>query len=332
MKIDFVIPWVDGSDPVWRAEKAKYEPKTVDQDKSGDSRYRDWDNLQYWFRAVEKNAPWVNKIFFITCGQVPDFLNLDHPKLCFVKHQDYIPEQYLPTFSSRTIEIHLHRIKGLSEHFVYFNDDFFINQPVNEDFFFTDGKPRYLMVDRPYDDRELTNSYQRMRRNGMEIINRHFTRKDLQAAGWDKIVNPLYGRANLKNLLVHLTQDHFLQFQDLHLPESFLKSTFEEVWAAEGEILEKASRNRIRAEDGVNQYVFRYWDLARGNFVPRGVHGTRYNVRLSCLNQCVRDISDAKSPSICINDSPECDDFDTCKMKILEAFQKRYPEKSSFEL
>ena len=56
--------------------------------------------MPYWFRAVEKFAPWVRKIHFVTCGHVPAFLNLAHPKLHHVKHADFLPPEVLPTFSS----------------------------------------------------------------------------------------------------------------------------------------------------------------------------------------------------------------------------------------
>ena len=122
--IDFVVTWVDGNDPVWQAEKAKYSPnKNAD---NRNVRYRDWDNMQYWFRAVEKFAPWVNKVHFVTYGHLPKWLNTDCPKLNIVKHSDFIPSQYLPTFSSRSIELNIHRIHGLSDKFIYFNDDMFI--------------------------------------------------------------------------------------------------------------------------------------------------------------------------------------------------------------
>ena len=122
--IDFVVTWVDGNDPIWQAEKAKYSPnKNAD---NRNVRFRDWDNMQYWFRAVEKFAPWVNKIHFVTYGHLPKWLNTDNPKLNIVKHSDFIPKEYLPTFSSHSIELNLHRIEGLAERFVYFNDDMFL--------------------------------------------------------------------------------------------------------------------------------------------------------------------------------------------------------------
>ena len=62
--IDFIMIWVDGNDPEWQKEKRKYQPGNTADDR--EIRYRDWDNLQYWFRAVEKFAPWVNQIHFVT--------------------------------------------------------------------------------------------------------------------------------------------------------------------------------------------------------------------------------------------------------------------------
>ena len=144
-EIDFVIAWVDGSDPNWQKEKQKHlaeflkDESVVDQ---GDYRYRDWDLLQYWFRSVEKYAPWVRKVHFVTCGQIPIWLNVNHPKLHIVNHEDYIPQEYLPTFNSHTIELNMHRIDGLSEQFVYFNDDMYITQRVAPTDFFMNGLPR----------------------------------------------------------------------------------------------------------------------------------------------------------------------------------------------
>ena len=77
--IDFVMIWVDGNDPEWRKEKSKYDGKVVTASNS-EVRYRDWDNLQYWFRGVEKFAPWVNKIHFVTWGHLPEWLDTTNPK------------------------------------------------------------------------------------------------------------------------------------------------------------------------------------------------------------------------------------------------------------
>ena len=111
-KIDFVITWVDGNDSAWREEKARYSGVSGDQKKN---RFRDWDILQYWFRGIEKFAAWVNCVYFVTWGHIPGWLNTDHPKLKIIRHEEFIPKEYLPTFNSHTIEFNLHRIQDLSE-------------------------------------------------------------------------------------------------------------------------------------------------------------------------------------------------------------------------
>lgn len=174
-KIDFVITWVDGSDEKWLAEKrafAEGQPSIKSQPSiekssstkkraftenqlsienqpysekprfdSSDLRFRnDFDFLKYWFRGVEKFAPWVNRIFFVTAGHLPDWLNPDHPKLKIIHHSDFIPKEFLPTFNSHTIENNLHRIKELSENFVYFNDDFYLLRKTRPEDFFKEGQ------------------------------------------------------------------------------------------------------------------------------------------------------------------------------------------------
>jgi hypothetical protein len=78
LKIDFVVLWVDGNNPEWRARYKKYRTEQRPEDAA---RYRDWGLLPYWFRAVEKYAPWVNKVYLVTSGEMPDWLNWGHPKL-----------------------------------------------------------------------------------------------------------------------------------------------------------------------------------------------------------------------------------------------------------
>ena len=93
-KTDIVVCWVDDKDKEWRSQKKKY--KLAEEgitDTSGvtddsDYRYRDWDLLKFWFRGIEKYAPWVNRVFFVTCGQKPEWLNTEHPKLRLVNHED----------------------------------------------------------------------------------------------------------------------------------------------------------------------------------------------------------------------------------------------------
>ena len=139
--IDIVVTWVDEKDPGWLAEKKRcLERRGAEAGSDSNIRFESWDNLQYWFRAIEKFMPWFHQIILITCGQIPEFLKVSHPKLRIIKHSDYIPEEYLPTFNSNTIEMNVHRIQQLSENFILFNDDLFPLRPIEETYYFKDDQ------------------------------------------------------------------------------------------------------------------------------------------------------------------------------------------------
>ena len=147
--IDFVVLWVDENDPEWLIEKEAHSTQnySYNSNYNSNARYRDWDMFHYWFRAVERYAPWVNDVFLITYGHVPKWLNTEHPKLKLVKHSDFISNEYLPTFSIVPIELNLWRIPQLSEHFVYYNDDMFLMNPVRKEDFFKDGLPKQCALE-----------------------------------------------------------------------------------------------------------------------------------------------------------------------------------------
>ena len=229
-KIDFVLLWVDGNDPAWRAQKNQYSPAKKDYG-SSDNRFRDWDNLQYWFRGVEKYAPWVNNIYFITWGHLPPWLNTEHPKLKIIKHEDFIPEQYLPTFNSDTIETNLFRIEELSETFVLFNDDFFLIDDVRPDDFFINGLPCDSFVENliaPVGRAGITHTKVVI----TDIINTHFSKRTVHKNIRGKIYNKKYGVQNLITLYF-FPFGYFTGFRNPHIAQSHLKSTFCEIWDKE---------------------------------------------------------------------------------------------------
>ena len=145
--IDIVVPWVDAGDPQWQAQRNKAAGITeAPTEDNADARFRDWDIIRYLFRGIQKHAPWVRTVHFITVGHLPKWMNTEAPGLRIVKHTDYIPEIYLPTFSSHTIELNMHRIPGLAEHFIYFNDDILIQKDLVRTNFFLRGLPRDTAV------------------------------------------------------------------------------------------------------------------------------------------------------------------------------------------
>lgn len=149
--IDVVYTWVDGADPAWlrrKQERLAHTHGTATHVRgAADSRYTPHDELRYSLRSLEMFAPWVRHVYLVTDDQVPDWLDTSHPRVRVVSHRELFADSAaLPTFNSQAIESQLHRIPGLSEHFLYFNDDFFIGRPVEPELFFaSNGLARFFL-------------------------------------------------------------------------------------------------------------------------------------------------------------------------------------------
>lgn len=326
-KIDFVIPWVDGSDLLWRKEKNRCLG-TEDEENATDNRFRDWNLLRYWFRGVEECTPWVNKIYFITYGHLPEWLNVENEKLVIVNHKDYIPQKYLPTFSSHPIELNIFRIKNLSEHFVYFNDDMFLLKRMTPEQFFVKGLPvdAYIETILPATNND---TFIHTLLNDIYIINKNFSKWEVVKKNFLKIFNIKYGSKNLNNLCL-LPWKKFASFQITHLPQPFLKSVLEEVWEKENDFLDKVCKNKFRTNQDVNQYIFRYWQCCTGRFTPSKPLAGKGMVSIG-HNDYLKIIEKNKYNCICLNDGDNSVDVETESKKIIEEFEKIFPDKCSFE-
>ncbi|XP_074082803.1 N-acetylglucosamine-1-phosphotransferase subunits alpha/beta isoform X2 [Macrotis lagotis] len=114
------------------------------------SRFEDNEELRYSLRSIEKHAPWVRNIFIVTNGQIPSWLNLDNPRITIVTHQEVFRNlSHLPTFSSPAIESHIHRIEGLSQKFIYLNDDVMFGKDVWPDDFYSHSKGQKVYLTWP---------------------------------------------------------------------------------------------------------------------------------------------------------------------------------------
>lgn len=326
-KIDFVIPWVDGSDPKWIKEKNFYYGRMAAGEDGRNIRFRDWDTLKYWFRGVEKFAPWVNKIHFITWGHLPSWLDMEHPKLHIVNHKDYIPEEYLPTFSSHTIELNMHRIHELSEQFVYFNDDIFILKPLKEEDFFVNGLPCDLCVANAITPR--LGEFSSILLQTTSYINKHFDKKQNIKRNFKKWFSPKYGKLLIRNLCL-TPWTYYTGFYNPHLAVAYNKSTLELVWREEPEILHETCSHRFRNDSDVNQYIFRYWRLCEGEFVPHKIMGSYANMGAD-NTKIINTIRRQSVKLYCINDKDNEAEFETERKKLQEAFESIFPEKSRFE-
>ena len=332
MDIDFVVLWVDGSDPEWQAEKAKYQGKTVN-DGNAVNRFRDWGLMPYWFRAVEKFCPWVRKIHFVTCGHVPEWLNLEHPKLNHVKHRDYIPEQYLPTFNANTIEMNIHRIPDLAEHFVFFNDDMFVLRPMAQTAFFWDGLPCTYGGEVPAAFTGTAGIWQHLIVNDLRVINNHFSKMEQVKQHGRKYIHKSYRwQDNIRTKAVQvLFPEFFLGFKNLHAPAAFRKQTFAELWQKEPELLDQTSAHRFRTEEDVNQWLALWWQVAAGSFAPYMTDNLVGNVEDSTVSMLCRAITGQQHDMICINDPSADVNFEALSRQLKTAFETILPDKCGFE-
>lgn len=330
MEIDFVITWVDMDDPKWKSDFSKFSGK-IDNSKNevSEARFRDYGLLKYWFRGVDKFAPWVRKIHFVTCGQKPEWLDENHPKLNLVNHKDFIPEQYLPVFNSNLIEIYMHRIPELSEQFVYFNDDFFIINNLPKERFFQNGLPNDIAAFR-------TNfgwsQYGKMLQNNIRLINRFFVKKEVLKRDAAKWYFKGYGKKARMNYWMR-GYSKFITLRTPHNAQPYLKSTFDDVWTHCEPELTAMSVNRLRSDTDLTPELFKTWQICRSNF---NAYNTYENTKMFPLvlksKKAIKAIREQSYLLVCLNDNVHIRNYNQTLSEIKASFQAILPEESSFEL
>lgn len=338
-KIDFVLTWVDGTDPKWMAEKRKCKGKDDITNENDDSntncRYRpDTELLRYWFRAVEKYASWVNKIHFVTCGQKPSWLNENHPKLNLVNHKDFIPKQYLPTFNANTIEMNFHKLDGLSEKYVYFNDDMFLTRPVSPEFFFKRGAP-VLTTDLRYYKGIGYNNWSRIVFNDYCLVNKSFNIKKTIWQNKGKWFNlkELGVKLSIQNFACYLVNKSLPVRLYGHVALPHLKTTLNDIWVKYPDIMNQAMMHKFRTDDQLNQWLLCAWNQAKGSFYPAREDkiGKNFTLTPHNIEKVCEAIRHQQYPQVCINDTKHNTDPDGSISKIIIAFETILPVKSAFE-
>lgn len=331
--IDIVIPWVDEKDILWEQTREEHSKKNAEEFETSNVRFQSWDNLHIWFRAIEECMPWINKVFLITCGHLPQFINVECPRLRIVKHSEYIPQKYLPTFNSNTIEMNVHRIPDLSENFILFSDDVFPLTYIPEEYYFIDD----IVCDEAIENIITTTSFGAVSNatryaqvNNMFIINRHFKKREVQAANWDKWYCKDYGERLERTKACAYWYD-FPGFYDPHMANALKKSTLTRLWELELDALDAGSKDRFRGAADVTQYLIRYWQLCTGEFVPRKTQGKVFFPNIDTYIEVVKTIEESKYQMISFNENCTKQEFEIMKADINAALEKRFPNKSCFE-
>lgn len=328
--IDFVVIWVDMNDPQWKKDFERVSGiNRTDSYNTGMERFRDYGFLKYWFRGVDKFTPWVNKIHFVTCGQKPDWLDPSHPKLNLVDHKDIIPKEFLPTFNSGVIERYIHRIPGLSRHFVYFNDDFYLLRPTPKERFFRNGLPCDIAV---FQYNPSWSPYYVMLKNNIRIINSRFDKREVLKRDHDKWFTDEYGDKTRTNRFYQFL-NKFITLRVHHNAQPYLKDSFDEAWDYAGKELTETSNNRFRNKTDYTHELFRTWQICRGNFHPYNTYkDTKMFPLMVKPKQAIRAIRNQEYSLVCLNDNKNIRNYDQLMSEIRDAFESILPDRSSFEL
>ena len=291
--MDIVITYVDGNDPVWKADYEKHTNVPVMQ-----KRFRDWGTLKYLLRGIEVNMPFIRNVYLVVShpSQVPAWADTCNLKV--VLHEDIIPKEYLPTFNCNPIEMHLHRIGGLDEEYLYFNDDLYPLKPCRPEDFFRNGKG-VLKFSRHY---FVSGMYKHICKNSDSTA-----RKALGMPSSFSFIRPQ------------------------HTCTAMLKSQCEELYAKiEPVILD--SLTRTRTADNLNQYLFLDYQYFKGLMIDEKISNKHFSVALTSPEKLKSYILSPDRNLMCVNDVRLSEKrYGLLREAMISAMEERFPAKSRFE-
>jgi len=309
--IDFVFTWVDGSDPAWAAKKDFYMEKEPPTTKEGISpcRFRNHNELKYALRSINDFAPFVRYIFIVTDDQKPSWLK-NHSKVRLVSHKEiFLEKKDLPSFNSSAIESHVHRIAGLSEKYVYCNDDFFLGRRVSPaDFFTEDGKIKIFET-----EREIPS-----------ILTKDQSNDSVMRRAWNtsRSLKSVYGD----------DKRHFFLY---HIPYVMRKSLVQKSERMFPRVFEKVSADRFRSANSYRitccliQYVGLYSDLAKQchadyYFFP-------YQSNIACDRAHMKNILEKKPMFFCVQDEEITEIHEDAEQALTQFFETYFPLPAPWE-
>lgn len=292
--MDVVITYVNGNDPVWKQDYEKYTNVPVMQ-----KRFRDWGTLKYLLRGIENRMPFVRNVYLVVShpSQVPEWV--DQKNLKIVLHRDIIPEEFLPTFNCNPIEMHLHRIPGLDEEYLYFNDDMFPVGDCKPEDFFRNGRP----VIGYYRHFIAGNMYKKICRNS------------------DRLARKALG-----------LKPSFFFTRPQHICSPMLKSQCEELYSMVEEQVRRTSASRTRTENDLNQYLFLDYMNYKGMVIREKISNKHFSVSLASPESLEAFLRKPDRNLVCINDVHLSESrYEALHDAILNAFESVFPIKSKYE-
>lgn len=293
--VDAVCLWVNSQDENWQEKYFKTTKQSPEA-----TRFSNNGELLFCLRSIFKNLSWIRKVFLVTDQQVPEWLLFDKSRIEIIDHREIIDKQYLPTFNSEVIESFIDNIPGLSEHFLYLNDDVFIWKELTKDFFFNDeGLPivRLTGIKTTTEDKRLY--YQSL-------------------------------RASLNTFNSFFSTD--FQFQNCHTVDAFLKSEYKKCREVFRDKFSVASTFRTRKLNDVQRIIFSLYLVKKKKCILKVLGFNSTEAKYYSLNNLrfLKEKIEKDSPStFCINDDEQTDEYSRENLPLF--LSSLYPEKSCVE-
>lgn len=291
--MDIVISYVNGQDPIWQRDYERCTNTPILE-----KRFRDWGTLKYLMRGIAENMPFVERVFLVVSheSQVPAWVNREQVRV--VLHEEIIPAEYLPTFNSTTIGLHLHRIPSLAEEFIYFNDDIFPMRPCEPTDFFRKGRLRVGIS-----THLLTSG----------MYKHHCKQSNVLA----------------RRLLGKHASPFFVRAQHCCIP--MFRSACEEVYERLRQPIHD-SITRLRSEKNLNMSLYMSYLYFQGRVLARRISCKHISMAVATPASLSSYLAKPTRDIVCINDVKLSEErSERIHKALIEAFEARFPQKSRFE-
>lgn len=308
--IDVVYTWVDGDDPEWRAKRDRVARRTTGTtgDGSTPERYLSFDELRYSLRSVWEHVPYVRHIYLVTDGQRPSWLDPAHPRITLVDHADIFEDaSALPTFNSHAIESQLHHIDGLSDHYLYVNDDVFFGRLSDWSTYFHRSGTSYFFPSKAL-----------------------FPVLDLD----DDASSVDHAGQNLQRLLVEET-GWVPRTKIKHTPHPQQRELLLELERRFGDAYRRTMRSRFRSADDVSfaAALHHRYGEAIGRASPGQIRYEYLSLAADNIVDHLERLVDAPYDTLCINDaSLTSDERGRVRPLVESSLQRRFPYPAPWEI
>lgn len=308
--MDIVVTYVDDNSE-WREQFNYWKGRETSSGKAdinnrqafGEERLRDWGTFKYWLRGVEKNMPWINKVFLVVQDerQVPKWLNRNNPKLRIVYHEEYIPKELLPVYNVVPILMYLCNIKDLGEYYLISDDDEFFLNPIKEDRFVRENKPVHADNRIPFEYYNMNTSDKVF----FEILNNNLR------------IEEKYMKEKVKYGFYHLPDVRKKSFNQKILKENY------------NEIVESHKVSKFRHPRNISCTIFSdLLKICNEAYIDNSLYE---NCSYCCLKSNVNFDLYKNKDIVCFNDTELLDNYIMTRRKLVAFLDKMLPNKCSFE-